>query len=43
LTLKGKREVVDVNQAIGQSPTKKGPFTVRHEEEGYGTASNEYL
>jgi len=29
-TLKGKREVVDVNEAIGQSPIKNGPFTARY-------------
>jgi len=35
-TLKGKRKVVDVNEAFGQSPTKKGPFTARYEAEGVG-------
>jgi hypothetical protein len=29
-TLKGKRKAVDVGEAIGQSPTKNGPFTARH-------------
>jgi len=36
LTLKGKRKTVDVGEIIGQSPTKKGPFTARHEEDGMG-------
>ena len=35
-TLKGKRKAVDVGEAIGQSPTKKGPFAARHEEDGMG-------
>jgi hypothetical protein len=29
-------ELLDVDEAIGQSPTKKGPFTARHEEDGMG-------
>jgi hypothetical protein len=36
LTLKGKRKAVDVDEAIGQSPTKNGPFIARHEEDGMG-------
>lgn len=40
-TLKGKRKAVDVGEAIGQSPTKKGPLTDRQEEDGMGLESME--
>jgi hypothetical protein len=41
-TLKGKRKAVDVGEAIGQSSTKKGPFTAGHEEDGMGLESRGY-